>query len=240
MSTSSLKSILYVDDESDIREIVEISLERIGPVIVRTCESGEAALKLLSQFKPELILLDVMMPGMDGPTTLKNIRARRELALIPIIFMTAKAMPQEVARFKQLGAIEVIAKPFDAMRLATRIMAIWNEHCAAITAPPRDARLDEIAARFIQRSLAEVFLLRERFANADVKNAAVLNEARHIAHRMNGSGATLGFDAISEAASKLEAVVEEGPKDSEIHCDFRKRCLLHLDNLELTVQRVAS
>ena len=82
--------------------------------------------KKLQAHKPDLVLLDVMMPNMDGPTTLQQMRGRPELKAIPVIFMTAKAMPQEVARFRALGAAAVIAKPFDPMLLAEHIFAVWE------------------------------------------------------------------------------------------------------------------
>ena len=88
----------------DIREVVELSLGLVGGLTVHTCDSGERALEILPQLRPNLILLDVMMPRLDGPSTLQRLRADPELNRIPVVFMTAKAMPQEVERFKQLLA----------------------------------------------------------------------------------------------------------------------------------------
>jgi CheY-like chemotaxis protein len=122
----ALRTILYVDDEPDIREIVEMSLALVEDLAVHTCESGDQALRLAPQLRPDLVLLDVMMPNMDGPTTLKRMRENAALAGIPVVFMTAKALPQEVARFRDLGAVGVIAKPFDPMKLAQQVMAIWE------------------------------------------------------------------------------------------------------------------
>lgn len=121
-----LQTILYVDDEPDIREVVQISLGLIGDLSIHVCESGERALQMLPQIGPDLVLLDVMMPGMDGPTTLRSMRATPAYADIPVVFMTAKAMPQEIARFKELGAAAVIPKPFDPMQLGHQVMAIWE------------------------------------------------------------------------------------------------------------------
>jgi two-component system OmpR family response regulator len=122
----SLQTVLYVDDEPDIREVVELALRIVAGLEVRTCESGERALQILATFKPDLILLDVMMPGMDGAATLQRLRATPGIEDIPVIFITAKALPQEVARFRELGAIGVIAKPFDAMQLGEQVRAIWE------------------------------------------------------------------------------------------------------------------
>ena len=126
MNRDNLREILYVDDEPDIREIVQMALGLVPTLSVSTADSGTRALQSMQASKPDLVLLDVMMPNMDGPTTLQQMRSRPELQAIPVIFMTAKAMPQEVARFRALGAAAVIAKPFDPMLLAEHVLAIWE------------------------------------------------------------------------------------------------------------------
>jgi CheY-like chemotaxis protein len=126
MNRNNLKTILYVDDEPDIREVVQMSLSLVEGLDVQVCESGERALQLLPQLKPDLLLLDVMMPGMDGPSTLQKLRTLPGLEKIPVVFMTAKAMPQEVARFRELGAVSVIAKPFDPIQLGNQVIAVWE------------------------------------------------------------------------------------------------------------------
>jgi two-component system, OmpR family, response regulator len=126
MKRTDLKTILYVDDEPDIREVVQMSLSLVPGLDVQTCDSGERALQLLPELQPDLLLLDVMMPGMDGPSTLLKLRTMPGLDRIPVVFMTAKAMPQEVARFRELGAVSVIAKPFDPIQLGNQVIAIWE------------------------------------------------------------------------------------------------------------------
>jgi CheY-like chemotaxis protein len=126
MSRARLQTVLYVDDEPDIREIVQLSLGLVEDLDVHVCESGERALQRLPDITLDLVLLDVMMPGTDGPTTLQRMRADPRFAAIPVIFVTAKAMPAEVARFRELGAVAVIAKPFDPMQFGQQIVAIWE------------------------------------------------------------------------------------------------------------------
>jgi CheY-like chemotaxis protein len=126
MNRDNLREILYVDDEPDIREIVQMALGLVPTLSVNTADSGTRALQSMQSSKPDLVLLDVMMPNMDGPTTLQQMRSQPELQAIPVIFMTAKAMPQEVARFRALGAAAVIAKPFDPMLLAEHVLSIWE------------------------------------------------------------------------------------------------------------------
>ena len=121
-----LKKILYAEDEPDIRAVAQLSLEAVGGFEVELCDSGEAALAAVGTFNPDLILLDVMMPGMDGPTTLLKLREIPQFAITPVAFFTAKAMPSEVERFKGMGALGVISKPFDPMDLPNQVNAIWD------------------------------------------------------------------------------------------------------------------
>jgi len=120
-----LSKILYVEDEPDIQAIAKLALETIGGFALEVCSSGTEAIEKGPQFQPDLILMDVMMPGMDGPTTLMELRKDVSLSNTPVVFMTAKVQPQEIAEFKELGAIEVIAKPFDPMTLSEQINSIW-------------------------------------------------------------------------------------------------------------------
>ena len=122
-----LRNVLYVDDEPDIREVAQMSLSLVAGLSVHVCESGERALELLQQLQPDLVLLDVMMPGTDGPTTLQRMRENPAMAHVPVVFVTAKALPQEVARFRELGAVAVIPKPFDPMQLGRQVTKIWGE-----------------------------------------------------------------------------------------------------------------
>jgi two-component system, OmpR family, response regulator len=121
-----LNRILYVEDEPDIRFVAEMALQAVGGFTVVTCTSGEEALGAAPAARADLLLLDVMMPGMDGPGTLKALRALAATAQTPVIFMTAKVQAAEVAVYKALGALEVIAKPFDPMTLAAQIQRIWD------------------------------------------------------------------------------------------------------------------
>ncbi|GGD73407.1 response regulator [Lacimicrobium alkaliphilum] len=124
---SDLRKVLYVEDDPDIREIAELALEDVGGLILNSCASGELAIQQLEVFKPQVILLDVMMPGMDGPETLS---AMRDMGVITdtvlVIFMTAKVHPDELQRYKNLGVEQVISKPFDPMTLADEVRALWD------------------------------------------------------------------------------------------------------------------
>ena len=121
-----LARILYVEDEPDIRAIAQIALEAVGGFTVIACASGSEALVNAPGANADLLLLDVMMPGMDGPSTLKALRELPATANTPVIFMTAKVQAAEVAQYRELGAIDVIHKPFDPMELAAQINRIWE------------------------------------------------------------------------------------------------------------------
>jgi PAS domain S-box-containing protein len=155
------KRVVYVDDDDDIRQIASLALGLNPEISVETCDSGEAALALLPRAMPEFILLDVMMPGLDGPTTLARIRANPLLADIPVAFMTAKAMPKEVEHYKAMGAVGVIPKPFDPMKLAMQVAELWRSATAANAAPaaaPDPAPLAEQAALVSRASRLEWLL----------------------------------------------------------------------------------
>jgi CheY-like chemotaxis protein len=124
--TSSLNKVLVVEDEDDIREIVTAALEIFGGYTVEPCASGDEAIERAAAFDPDIMLLDVMMPGMDGPTTLGKLREISGLENKPVIFVTAKAMPAEIEGFISLGAIGVITKPFDATTICQEIETLWS------------------------------------------------------------------------------------------------------------------
>jgi CheY-like chemotaxis protein len=113
--------ILHVDDEADIRDIVNLSLGLNPEFEVREVGSGLEAIVAAADWTPQLILLDVMMPNMDGPATLERLRNNSKTAGIPVFFMTARSQTPEIERFKSLGAKGVILKPFDPMTLAAEV-----------------------------------------------------------------------------------------------------------------------
>lgn len=128
MSLPNLNKILCIEDEPDIRAITKLALEMVGGITAVTCESGREALRQIAAIAPDLILLDVMMPGMDGPTTFNALRELPDARDIPIVFMTAKVQSSEVELYTNMGAIGVISKPFNPMELAATVKDLWAKH----------------------------------------------------------------------------------------------------------------
>jgi CheY-like chemotaxis protein len=120
----SVVRILHIDDDSDIREVVAMSLELDPEFAVRGCASGAEGLADAAEHPPDIILLDVMMPIMDGPATLAQLRRNPRTAGIPVLFMTARIQKRDLDHFKSLGAIDVIAKPFDPTTLAASVRGL--------------------------------------------------------------------------------------------------------------------
>lgn len=121
-----LMRILHVDDDLSIQVVAKVALEVIGGFNVLSCSSGQEAIEQIQGFAPDFILLDVMMPNMDGPQTLEKLSGLVDIGLIPVVFMTAHVQPSEIEHYCSLGARDVIIKPFDPMQLAIQIRHIWS------------------------------------------------------------------------------------------------------------------
>ena len=123
-----IERILYVEDDPDIRAVAELALVDVGGFELCLCGDGQQALASVDGFQPDLILLDVMMPGMDGPEVLKTLQEREGGLSTPVVFMTARLQPVEIDEYRLLGAIGVIPKPFDPMTLAEDIRRMAENH----------------------------------------------------------------------------------------------------------------
>ena len=129
MPGTILKRVLFVEDDPDIQTVARMALEAIGGFTVLGCASGAEALERVEAFAPDLILLDVLMPGMDGLETLRLLRLLPRIggiAAVPVVFMTAKVQAQDVSEYRAAGAVDVIAKPFDPMALPATVHSIWK------------------------------------------------------------------------------------------------------------------
>lgn len=122
-----LKKILYAEDEPDVQTVVELTIQSMSNYEIKLCNNGKILLECVEDYNPDLILLDVMMPEMDGPTTFRNLQLNEKTKDIPVIFMTAKAQVHEIEIFKETGVLGIITKPFDPINLCNDIQKIWNE-----------------------------------------------------------------------------------------------------------------
>jgi len=123
--------LMHVEDDGDIREVAKMALEFSGKFEVRQCASGEDAVEQIAGYNPDVLLLDVMMPGLSGPETLQQLRQIDGFQDTPAIFMTARAQPSEIEELKALSAITVVVKPFDPITLGDQIIDAIRQAGAA-------------------------------------------------------------------------------------------------------------
>jgi CheY-like chemotaxis protein len=128
MPDKTLNTLLYIDDDAHLRSLVAMALETIGNYTVKLCASGAEALALLQHFTPDMILLDVIMPEMDGLETLQRIQELDACKNTPVIFMTGRSTPELISTFKQAGALDIIAKPFNPLQLPSHLQTLWNQY----------------------------------------------------------------------------------------------------------------
>jgi CheY-like chemotaxis protein len=230
MPMRPLESILGADDDPGARAVVRASLRLIPGLDVRMTRSGEQLIKLASERPPDLVLLDVMMPGLDGPSTLRRMRESALLQQIPAIFITGRAMLAEIRRVLPVGALGFIAKSSDPLKLGNQITALWNRsETAAATAdrpPPAPLHVEGLAARFLRRAAADLALLRAKIKQACVGDACALKEVERIAHKMHGSAAMVGFHRLSVIGEAIERLAATVVSDLEGHGPIAESALV--------------
>ena len=189
--------ILHIDDEPDLREIIEISLGLDPAFDIRSCESGTEGVVMAAEWQPDIILLDVMMPVMDGIATLMVLREKPETTHIPVIFMTARAQARELDRFRALGAFGVIAKPFDPMTLAASVRNYLQ---------PRPDPLADLRIGFLQRVNRDIAALTQHrdALQRGCASPTTLEGIKNISHSLAGAGGIYGYAEISDAAAATE------------------------------------
>ena len=209
-----LQSVLYVDDDPGICSVVQATLRLVPGLNVQSADSGERAIDLAYELRPDLVLMDVMMPGLDGPSTFRRMRESALLTEIPVIFMTAKVLPAEIAQLLKLGAIGVIVKPFDPLKLYGELFSLWNKGGAARQdsiegGGPAEvqAQVDSLTVSFLQRAWADVINLAKMIERAQAADRSVLPDIERICHSIHGAGAMFGFPMISEVAGVMARMV---------------------------------
>jgi CheY-like chemotaxis protein len=201
----TIRRIMIVDDDEDICRVTELAMRRIGGWEVVSVTSGEEALLRGRDERPDVILLDATMPGLDGPATLAKLRKEPTTAAIPVIFLTARVQRHDLARYRALGACGVIQKPFDAAALPEEIRRIVAGRSVA------DAELDAALRRLreaYRRKLPELLrMLGERVCAARLRHDTpdLREAARQLAHRLKG---TCGCYELYGPSATLERVEE--------------------------------
>jgi CheY-like chemotaxis protein len=189
--------VLFADDEPDVRTIIETSFERDPFFVARGCATGGEALETAVAWRPDLALLDVAMPEMDGPTVLARLRADKRTAAIPVIFVTAH--PQVCERSRELGALGVIAKPFDPMGFAAEVRRFV----------PIEGTLSAARESFLQRLAADAGILSTcRAWLAQTHSERALRRIGAIAHALAGAGGIYGFAGITCESAALSAAAK--------------------------------
>jgi two-component system, OmpR family, response regulator len=208
------QSVLYVDDDEDIGSVVQATLRLVPGLSVQTADSGERAIDLAYELRPDLVLMDVMMPGLDGPSTFRRMRESALLKEIPVIFMTAKVLPAEISQLLQLGAIGVIVKPFDPLKLYGELFSLWNNDATTRQSSvdaggPAEvqAQIDSLTVSFLQRAWADVITLANMIERAQAGDRSVLPELERICHSIHGAGAMFGFPKISEEGGRMARMI---------------------------------
>jgi CheY-like chemotaxis protein len=204
-----ISSILLVDDEPDIRTIAEMSLSHVGGWRTMLASSGREALELAAAQRPDVILLDVMMPEMDGVATFRALADRPETRDIPVIFMTAKVQSHERERYVGFGAAGVIAKPFDPMRLPQDIEGILARPAERTPAPNK---IEALRKRYTENLGSKIDNLRaaiDQARRADpTERAAAIAVAHRLAHTLHGTAGSYGLEQVSIAMADVEHELE--------------------------------
>lgn len=200
-----LRKILYVEDEPDIQEITRLALELAGGFEVEVCNSGEEALHVAPEYGPDLILLDVMMPHMDGPTTFRALRKDPRMEQVPIIFMTAKVQAHEIAQYMELGALDVISKPIDPMALPDTVRTIWSRNMSAGPEIELDDELEALRNKFAEGLPERIEVIEQAWRAVETEDWSgdALMPLFRAAHSLAGAGATFGFPEVGAEARRL-------------------------------------
>lgn len=203
--------ILVIDDEEDILEVIQASLEVEGGFEVMTASSGRVGLANAIAERPDAILLDVMMPGMDGRTTFQKLRANAATRHIPVVLLTAKVQSDSRHRVDDLGVTAVISKPFDPLKLASRVLkalapgGAWqsrtNQQTRAAVARIWGRHKEAIIGRL--EVLEQVVIALQEGALGD----QLRRHAEQEAHKLVGSAATFGFAEGSRLAREAERML---------------------------------
>jgi DNA-binding response OmpR family regulator len=204
-----LKRILLVDDDPDLRAAAILILGDMCGYDVQACSSAADAIDVSSSFQPDLLLLDVVMPGTDGFAVLKTLREIEAMAETPVVFTTAMVQPHEIARSREPGCLGVIPKPFDPASLAASLEALWGRHRGQL-AEVRRREFEDLRHTYLSELPHKIAAMRSAAALLATKgwDRARLESLFHLVHRMAGASGLYGLPALSHSAGALEVIVK--------------------------------
>lgn len=203
-----LKHLLLVEDDPDIANLVSLVLGDVAGYVVKACASAQEALEAAPSFRPDLILLDVMMPGADGVSTLKSLRRLQATCETPVVFMTAMAEPGDLARYDALGCLGVIPKPFDPLTLADTLEALWGRRAEGRRKPCR-SEFEELRRAYVGELPSRIGAM-QAAAEAIAShgwNRETVESLYHETHRLAGSSGLYRMSRLSRSAAILEEIV---------------------------------
>lgn len=217
MTLKPLKKILLIEDEPDIRRILQLCLEKKEKYILKYCATGGEALKKIKSFTPDLILLDMILPDMDGLSTLRELRKHPKLNQTPIIFMTAKAQPNEYAQYTKAGAIDVIIKPFDPMILPDKLRAIWKNH----SDDHFNEKMLALQTKYIKKLGIKIKQIVSLWNDLKITwNQTKIENLYRIVHNLHGVSGSFNLQSLSKRAGQLERrlkpLLNKKPKNQNI------------------------
>jgi CheY-like chemotaxis protein len=209
----TIRKVLLVDDDPDLRRLGNLSLSRVGGWQVVLASSGSEAVGLAVDELPDVALLDVSMPGMDGRAVLQRLRTDPRTAHIPVVFITARTHPDEIRSLEEAGAIGVIAKPFDTMKLPRQIAELVSASAAgSAPSPPAEDALAVQRAEYTGRLPRKLEALAAAIESAGAEPSQErLEAARTLAHKLRGSAGSYGLAGVSAAAGRIEEGLRKDP-----------------------------
>lgn len=210
MNKPILKNLLYIEDDCDIRELVKISLNSLGNIHVDTCVNGKDALEKSKILKPQLVLLDVVMPGISGPNVFHQLKQLPHYHNVPFVFLTAKAQEEEVQEYLEMGAAGVISKPFDPVELPAIITEIWEDFHQRRTDAYSD-NLEKLKSRYLKNLKQVIKSVQHQLISLDSNtiNTEGLKAFMIQIGNIQGSGESFGYQDVSNSAKILMHSLEE-------------------------------
>ena len=201
------RRVLLVDDDPDVAAIVALALGQVPGCAVSVCAASRDAVARARALRPDLILLDVMMPVLDGEATLRALRAEPDTASIPVVFISAGVDARDAPSYRALGAAGVVPKPFDPVRLPATLAAILRGESADPAYPRLPAALRADYAAELRGTLSEMARLAAGLA-AEGWDRPATRVLADMAHRVAGSSGLFGLPAVSQAAKVLDAMLK--------------------------------